>query len=317
LAAACVAVIAGVYFQLLGHSLVITLAATAVVVAMAFLLTAIASYIVGLVGSSNSPVSGMTIMALLAIGALVYALGYEGRPAIIATLGVAGVACCVACTAGDICNDLKTGFLVGASPRRQQIVQVASVAVAALTIPPVLAALHAGAKETGGIGGDALPAPQAKLFATLVKGFFGDGEIPWGMVAIGAAVGVGLLAADGLLRLAGSRFRLHAMPVAVGIYLPLGIATPILLGGLLSWWLARRVRTEDDPLQRAVLLSAGIIAGESLVGVALGLMAALGNVALPATAVALLALAIVVVWLGLSAGRVSNKIPPTDDGPPG
>lgn len=278
-----IGLIGGIYFVLLERSVGITLVAMAAMIVMAFFFTAVASYIVGLVGNSNSPVSGMTITAFLATGLLILLFGYGGERAMLATLGVAGVVCCVACTSGDVCNDLKTGHLVGASPRSQQIMQVGGVLVAALIMAPVMTVLHEGSlnKGTGGLGGDEFPAPQAGLFASLAEGFFGDQTLPYNMIAVGALIGVALLIADLFLAKADSEFRLHVMPVAVGIYLPLELTVPILFGGLLNFAIARASRSRDDgdvekaslPLKRATLLASGMIAGESLVGVGLGFVA--------------------------------------------
>ncbi len=276
-------VIAGVYYSLL-NSLPVTLVTTVIMLMMAFFFTAVASYLVGLVGSSNSPVSGMTITAVLGTGALLYLfreigfLELDAMKAIVATLGVAGIICCVASTSGDTSNDLKTGLLVGATPRSQQIMQVLCVLAASLVMAPVLTVLHEGslASGGGGIGGEELPAPQAVLFANLAQGMFGDGELPWAMIGAGMAVGVGLLLVDAVLRLRGVPLRLHVMPVAVGMYLPFGVASPILLGGLLHYLITRIAKDDDRPTRRLTLAASGVIAGESLVGVGLGLFAWLG-----------------------------------------
>jgi putative OPT family oligopeptide transporter len=247
---------------------------------MSFFFSAVASYIVGLVGNSNSPVSGMTITAVLGTGGLILLFGFGGTAGIVATLGVAGVVCCVACTSGDVCNDLKTGYLVGASPKNQQIMQILGVLAAALVMAPVMAVLHEGSLRagTGGIGGSELPAPQAGLFAALAKGFFTEGgSLPKEMVLAGLFVGFVLLAADAMLSGTNARVRLHVMPVAVGIYLPFGLSVPILVGGLVRSWVDRKERPgAADDAQRGILLASGIIAGESLVGVLLGLSAYLG-----------------------------------------
>ena len=280
-----VLLIAGIYYTLLEHSIGLTLLTTAIMLAMSFFFTAVASYIVGLVGNSNSPVSGMTITAVLGTGALLTVFGQlgllsmQGYSAIVATLGVAGIVCCVACTAGDVCNDLKTGALVGASPRSQQIVQLVGVLAAAFVMAPVLTVLHEGslAAGTGGIGGSDLPAPQAVLFAELAKGFFGDGQLPWDMVGWGVGLGVLIVVIDWYLAARQSEFRLHIMPVAVGIYLPFGLSVPILFGGLLQAWLTRQNPTDSTrTTDRGVLLASGLIAGESLMGVLLGVVAYLG-----------------------------------------
>lgn len=275
----CAAIVFGVYFVLLQRSLGITLLATGAALVLSFFFTAVASYIVGLVGNSNSPVSGMTISAVLLTGLMLWVGNFSGEAGILAMLGVAGIVCCVACTAGDVCNDLKTGQLVGASPRSQQIAQVLGVLVAAFIMAPVMKILHEGSLNagTGGIGGEELVAPQAGLFASLAKGFFAEGStIPWDMVGWGVGLAVLILIADLPLALKHSSFRLHVMPVAVGIYLPAELSVPILLGGILHWLISRRPSSEHA-VKRSVLLASGIIAGESLMGVGLGLTAFLGQ----------------------------------------
>lgn len=266
--------IAALYYHLLHGAVGITLVTLAAMLVMSFFFTAVASYLVGLVGNSNSPVSGMTITAVLFTGGMIYLFGYRGPDAMLATLGVAGIVCCAACTSGDVCNDLKTGLLVGASPRSQQTVQFLGVLVGSLVMAPVMTVLHQGSLNagTGGIGGQALPAPQASLFAALVDGFFGNGALPWNLVAIGAALGVALLIGDRLLQAQGSPLRLHVMPVAVGIYLPLALSAPILLGGLVAAAIGR-IDSRPVVLRRGVLSASGMIAGESLVGVAIGVLA--------------------------------------------
>lgn len=273
----CILLVAGIYYELLGSDVGLTLLTTAVMLVMSFFFAAVASYIVGLVGNSNSPVSGMTITAVLGTAAMMWLFGFSGTHAIVATLGVAGVVCCVACTSGDVCNDLKTGYLVGASPRHQQVMQILGVVVAAFVMAPVMTVLHEGSLNagTGGIGGRELPAPQAGLFASLTTGFFSEqGDLPEHMVAWGVGIGVLLLVADRLLAKAGSSVRLHVMPVAVGIYLPFLLSVPILLGGIVRHLVNRRSpKGDDENARRGVLVSSGLIAGESLIGVLLGLLA--------------------------------------------
>ena len=267
-----VLIVVGIYYSLL-QGTGITLVAACCMIIMSFFFAAVASYIVGLVGNSNSPVSGMTITAVLFTGLFVYLYGAEGTEGIVATLGVAGVVCCVACTAGDVCNDLKTGHLVGATPRNQQIIQIVGVVAAAFVMAPVMEVLHQGSlnKGTGGIGGRELSAPQAGLFASLTRGFFSaDGELPWDMVIWGLGLGVLLTVADAVLEKLDSTIRLHVMPVAVGIYLPFLLSVPILVGGMINRIVRRR---GEQAVNRGVLVSSGIIAGESLLGVALGFLA--------------------------------------------
>ena len=268
-------IIAAVYFSLT-DSVAITAITTVVMIVMAFFFTAVASYIVGLVGNSNSPVSGMTITAVLFTGILLLMLGFTGTQGMVATLGVAAVVCCAACTSGDVCNDLKTGAIVGANPRKQQIMQIVGVAAAALVMAPVLQLLHEN--TPGGIGGKELPAPQAQLFAALARGFFEEGgSLPWDMVAWGAGLGGVILVIDFALEKSSINFRAHLMPIAVGMYLPFDIATPILLGGLIATMLSKGLNEEDSEkaLRPGVLFSSGVIAGESLMGVGLAMVAAL------------------------------------------
>ena len=282
--AIAVTLVGGVYYYIT-NDIAITVVTTIIMIVMAFFFTAVASYIVGLVGNSNSPVSGMTITAVLFTGGLLYVFGFSGTEGMVATLGVAAIVCCAACTSGDVCNDLKTGQIVGSSPFRQQIMQIAGVAVASLVMAPIMQLLH----ETtpGGIGGRELAAPQAGLFASLAKGFFGDGVLPWNMVAIGAVLGIIILSADSFLerwyKLKNiqnpNSFRLHLMPIAVGMYLPFGLSTPILIGGLLAHFILKQNSTNKDPdsiLQKGVLLSSGLIAGESLMGILLAFIAGAG-----------------------------------------
>jgi putative OPT family oligopeptide transporter len=245
-------------------------------VIMGFFFTAVASYIVGLVGNSNSPVSGMTITAVLVAGGLLWLFNYSGMEAMVATLGIAAIVCCVAATAGDVCNDLKTGSLVGAAPFRQQMMQIAGVFVAAFIMSPVLNLLHNNI--AGGIGGRELSAPQASLFASLARGFSGQGTLPWDLIGVGAIVGLIILGIDRYLRLRESNFRAHLMPIAVGMYLPFGLATPILIGGLIAHYYSKGTPAaeHDRVLHRGVLFSSGVIAGEALMSVGLACVTALG-----------------------------------------
>lgn len=334
-----VVVIAALYFTLLENDIPITMLTTAMMVVMAFFFTAVASYIVGLVGGSNSPVSGMTIMALLSTGILIYLLGYSGQQAVLATLGVAGVVCCAACTSGDVCNDLKTGHLVGASPRSQQIMQVIAVVVAVLVMAPILQALHDGSiaskgEKLGGIGTDAeLPAPQARLMASLAQTFFsveseggamtaGDDAKPfvfesgmlapnrWGeippkprMMGLGAVLGVIFLATSFLIRRLGFDYRLHVMPIAVGIYLPFYTVVALVLGGILGVFINRLNRPGHDATGQGVLAASGLIAGEAIAGIGVALFKGLKiDVSIPTAgylkyAFAIVFLLLVCMWI--------------------
>ena len=270
-------ILVGSVYYYITQNVGIALLTTFIMVIMAFFFTAVASYIVGLVGNSNSPVSGMTITAVLFTGGLLYIFGFSGTEGMVATLGVAAIVCCAACTSGDVCNDLKTGQLVGASPYRQQIMQIIGVGVASLVMAPIMQLLHEN--TPGGIGGRELAAPQAGLFASLANGFFGDGDLPWDMVSIGAVLGILILLGDLFLEKNKFYFRLHLMPVAVGMYLPFGLSTPILLGGLMAFFIEKKNKTYLEPdisLQNGILVSSGLIAGESLMGIILAFIAGAG-----------------------------------------
>ncbi|MBN1355479.1 oligopeptide transporter, OPT family [bacterium] len=260
-----VLITAGLYFSFTG-STVLTLLTTGIMIVAAFFFVAVSSYIVGLVGSSNNPVSGMTICALLGTGILLFMLGIRGDNAIYATLGVAGVVCCAACSAGDISQDLKTGYLVGAKPKHQQFAQILAVIIPTVTIAPVLSLLH----NAYGIG-IGLKAPQASLFASITQGMFGDGTLPYDMIGAGIVLGISIIGLDMLLSRRKSRFRLHIMPVAVGIYLPLSLSVPIFIGGLLSLDRSgvERVSPSADTGNGGILVSSGLIAGEAIMGIVL------------------------------------------------
>ncbi len=253
------------YDYLVGHLGIAALTA-ALMVFTAFLFVAVATYIAGLVGSSNSPVSGMTICALLIAAGVMLALGIRGESAILATLGIAGVVCCATCTSGDVAQDLKTGLLVGATPAKQQWTEVIGAIIPAFFFAPILTLLH----STYGIGTDApgaLRAPQAALFASLTEGFFGDGALPWNMIVLGMGIGIALIVANVFLERSGSSFRTHVMPVAVGIYLPVSLAIPSLVGGLVRHFVRGSGEEANEARDPGILFGSGLIAGEALMGI--------------------------------------------------
>jgi putative OPT family oligopeptide transporter len=290
LTAACVVLTAALYFEMTGSALT-TAVTTAVMVVMAFFFVAVASYIAGLVGSSNSPVSGMAICTVLITAGLLLVLGYTGTDGMLATLGVAGVVCCAACTSGDICQDLKIGQILGATPRRQQWAEVIGTAVPAFIIAPTMTLLHQayGIGKPAREGVQALRAPQAHLFEKLVGTIFSAAEeLPWDLVRAGAGVGIAAILIDRFfLAPRRTRFRLHVMPLAVGMYLPLSVTAPILFGGLAYLYVERRSRRrgDDEParqrvIHRGLLFSSGLVAGEAILGIAVaGLLTA--NLGLP------------------------------------
>jgi len=291
----CLAVLAFLYEMLTdqwGFSFI-----TALSMAVAsFFFVAVSSYIVGLVGSTNNPISGMTLSALLGVSALFLVLGWKGDSAILATLGVAGVVCCAASSAGNMSQDLKTGHLLGATPARQQWAQVIGVAVTSFFIAPVLSLLH------GAYGiGTGLKAPQATLFASITRGIFGDGNIPFGMVLAGFITGLILIGADRLLLKRNSRFRIHVMPVAVGIYIPFTLIMPMLAGGIIRFILDKKAgrAADGETGDRGILLSSGLIAGESLIGIVTAVFIVLDMRVVPSLPAPLMVLVSLLVMAGV------------------
>lgn len=276
-------ILSATVYYLMTRSVTTTLITSLSMFVLGFFFVAVASYIVGLVGASNSPVSGMVICTVLLTAGLLLMLGYTGREGMLATLGVAGVVCCAACTSGDICQDLKIGQIVGATPRRLQIGEVFGTIVPAFIIAPTMQLLY----EAYGIGTparegvQALKAPQGVMFEKLVGGIFGAGEaIPWDLVGWGAAVGATAIFIDRVfLQPANTKFRLHAMPMAVGMYLPWTVTTPILLGGIAYVavnWLSKR-RGDDNVrrqsvVHRGLLFCSGVVAGEAIMGIAIAVL---------------------------------------------
>lgn len=294
----------GLYIHLAGGALV-GISAGLIMTVAGFFFVAVSSYIVGLVGSSNNPVSGMTICTVLFASGLLLLLGLSGMTGIIAVLGIAGVVCCAACTAGDVSQDLKTGYLLGATPVKQQWTQVIGVVVPAFIIAPILIVLH----EAYGIG-DQLRAPQATLFASLTSTMFQGGTLPWSMIYWGAGIGISIIVIDRFLLRAGSAFRMHIMPVAVGIYLPLSLSVPILAGGIASMLVARAAGGDEkarNAQSRGVLFASGLVAGEAITGVVLATLIFF-NVALPipvldSSLVSIALFAVVVFLLMRSAAK--------------
>ncbi len=274
----CSLILSSVVYFTMTRSASTTALMTVVMFVLAFFFVAVAAYIVGLVGSSNSPVSGMTICTVLITSFLLLMLGYTGPAGMLATLGVAGVVCCATCTSGDICQDLKIGQIVGATPRRLQTGELIGALIPAFIIAPTMQLLYStyGIVEPAREGVNALKAPQAAMFEKLVGGIFGAGQdIPWDLVAWGAAVGAIAIAIDRFwLEPKETKFRLHAMPLAVGMYLPWTVTVPILFGGLAYLFVDKRSQRRRDSeakrnsiIHQGLLFSSGIVAGEAIMGI--------------------------------------------------
>ncbi len=255
-----------------------------------FLFSSVAGYMAGLVGSSNNPISGVTIATILAISLiLLVLLGKEIDFAVDETKALAAAAtailvgavvCCAAAIAGDNLQDLKAGQLVGATPRKQQIMQIVGVAAAAFTIAPILQLLFTAYglgdvfPRPGMDPGEALRAPQATLMSSVADGVFSR-NLPWNMISIGALIAVAIIIFDKVLESRKSTFRAPVLAVAVGIYLPLELTVPIFAGGMVAWAVARSLAGNAEELgrskRRGLLFASGLITGEALVGILLAI----------------------------------------------
>ena len=248
---------------------------TVIMVVAGFLFCSVSAYMAGLVGSSNNPVSGITISTILfASLVLMLLMGRSAPLGPVAAIMIGAVVCCAAAVAGDNLQDLKAGYLVGATPWRQQVMLCVGVVASAAVMAPVMNVLlfAYGIGEPAHAGVKALPAPQANLVRSVAEGMFG-GTLPVGMIAIGAAIGALIIIFDLYLKRRGSRWSAPVLAVAVGIYLPLDVSTPILAGGLVAEMVARwHVKHSgggDHELlkQNGMLFAAGLITGEALVGI--------------------------------------------------
>ena len=239
-----------------------------------FFFAAIAGYMAGLVGSSNNPISGVTIATLLfASFVLLWLLGPDNPIGPPAAVFVGAMVACAAAISGDTMQDLKAGHLVGATPWRQQFMELVGVISAAFVMMPVLYLLQAryGIGPPTEAQPDSLTAPQATLMGSVATGVF-EGGLPWTMIVIGAVVAVFVIILDKTLETRQASFRTPVLAVAVGIYLPLELTTSIFIGGLV-WWAAERSAAAGGGEQslRGLLLASGMITGEALVGIGLAL----------------------------------------------
>ncbi len=284
---------AGLYWGTLAGGLVFALLA-------GFLFASVAGYMAGLVGSSNNPISGVTIATILSTSLLLlWVLGsqinfavdaMQATTAAATAILVGAVVCCAAAIAGDNMQDLKAGYLVGATPFRQQIMQVVGVVAAALALAPILDLLF----QAYGLGdifpregmdpSQALQAPQATLMSSVADGVFRQ-DLPWNMITIGALIAAAIIVLDKYLERRGGAFRAPVLAVAVGVYLPLELTVPIFVGGLIAFLAQRSLRRRKDQIggevayeeavqkakRRGLLFASGLITGEALVGILLAI----------------------------------------------
>jgi putative OPT family oligopeptide transporter len=266
----------------------LTLIAVPFVLLVGFLIAGICGYMAGLIGASNSPISGVGILSIvLCASTLILAVPPtpETRPALIAfALFITAIIFACATISNDNLQDLKTGQLVGASPMRQQIALIVGVAAGASVIPSVLNLLataygFAGTANVGVVAPNPLPAPQATLISALAQGVIG-GSLEWKMIGIGTLVGVGLILLDTTLG-ALNKLRIPPLAVGIGIYLPMSATFAVVVGAVISHWYERRARAAANPARAerlGTLVASGLIVGESLWGVInAGLIVSLSN----------------------------------------
>ena len=269
------------YQGLLNHNLWGGIGLTLLMVVTAFLFSAVAGYMAGLVGSSSNPVSGVTIATIMLASLLLLGILGKGNPAgPAAALLVGAVVCCAAAMGGDNLQDLKTGHVVGATPWKQQVMQVIGVATGAVVIVPVLSLLQAkyGIGEVTAVHPHPLSAPQATLMANLANGVFG-GSLPWHLVGVGMVLGMLVIGLDMRQARRNAALRFPVLAVALGMYLPLKLSATILFGGLLAEYVRAAGKFSDVPTEdRGLLCAAGLVTGEALVGILLALPIALSSI---------------------------------------
>ncbi len=265
---------------------------TILMVIAGFVFSAVAGYMAGLVGSSNNPISGVTIATILSCALILAALlGTDSPVGAASAIMIGAVVCCAAAIAGDNMQDLKAGYVLGATPRNQQYMQVVGVVAAALVMAPVLNLLN----NAYTIGSSVLQAPQATLMKSVAVGVFG-GELPWNYIYGGVGIGILIIILDQILARRGSNFRMPVLAVAVGMYLPMYLDTAIFFGGVVAWLVERHFKKQElavatrtdsavetptagidmemrkgNAEKAGLLFASGLITGEALIGVGMAL----------------------------------------------
>ena len=239
----------------------VTLGAVIIVI-FGFFFGAVSSRMVGLVGSSNNPVSGMAIATLLIATIALKATGDTGAHGMLGAISIGSVICIIAAMAGDTSQDLKTGYILGATPVKQQIGELIGSVVSAFAIGGVLVLLD----KAYGFGTEALPAAQATLMKMIVEGVM-DSNLPWSLVFIGVFIAV-------VIEILG----ISVLPVAIGLYLPSELSTTIMIGGIIRWFIDKKNKNkeENNDASSGILFCSGMIAGEGLVGIVLAILAIFG-----------------------------------------
>jgi putative OPT family oligopeptide transporter len=238
--------------------------AAVLILVFGFFFATVSSRITGLIGTSSNPISGMTIATLILTCLLFVALGWTGDMYSPIAICVGAIVCIAAANAGNTSQDLKTGFLVGATPLYQQIGLVIGVITSAFVIGITLLYLH---ENLGGIGSANLAAPQATLMSTIIRGLLNQ-NLPWGLVLVGVFVAI-------VLELCGIR----SLPFAVGSYLPIATTAPIFCGGLVRWWVEHKTgQSQESDVSSGTLFSSGLIAGGSILGIVFALLVGTGGI---------------------------------------
>jgi putative OPT family oligopeptide transporter len=235
---------------------------TIVMMVFGFLFSAVAAYMAGVVGSSNNPISGVTIATILFTSLLLLGiLGTGSGVGAASAIMVGAVVCCAAAIGGDNLQDLKSGHILGATPWKQQIMQIVGVLASAVVLGLVLDILHTAYT----IGSPTLSAPQATLMKSVADGVF-TGKLPWPFVYIGGIIAVILIILDLMQEKKGSDFRIPVLAVAVGIYLPITLTVPIFIGGMVNHY-GKKAGGSNASEKRGLLMSSGFITGEALMGI--------------------------------------------------
>ncbi|MFH1568155.1 MAG: oligopeptide transporter, OPT family, partial [Gemmatimonadota bacterium] len=232
-----------------------------VMLVFGFLFSAVAGYMAGLVGSSNNPVSGVTIATILFTSLLLLAIkGAGSLEGAAGAIIIGAVICCAAAISGDTLQDLKAGHIVGATPWKQQVMEVVGVVASAFALGLTLDILHTAYT----IGSPTLSAPQATLMKAVAEGVF-HGNLPWDWVAAGALLGGCIIGLDQIQQFRGASFRIPILAVAVGIYLPVSLSASIFVGGMVAHWASRAGAADEG--KRGLLFASGLITGEALLGI--------------------------------------------------
>lgn len=260
----CIGVIAMIILLWLLPFIPVTLVGAILIIVFGFFFATVSSRMVGLVGSSNNPVSGMAIATLLIATALLKITGDVGAHGMQGAIAIGSIICIVACMAGDTSQDLKTGYILGATPKKQQIGEILGTVVSGLAIGGVLFLLD----KAWGFGSEAIPAPQATLMKMIVEGVMNE-NLPWALVFIGAFIAISF-----------EVIGISSLPVAIGLYLPLELSATIMIGGLVRMVADKKNKKadvqENVDASNGILFCSGMIAGEGLVGILLAIFAVIG-----------------------------------------